>query len=84
LDTLTTKQSWRLGLQVRLVIGAVIVTCASAPALTRDELVLIEQGFQTFTTQTFDGNGRTCSTCHLPEKNYNICPADIAELSAAQ
>ena len=29
---------------------------------------------------TFDGNGRTCATCHPPSNNFTIDPAFIASL----
>lgn len=57
---------------------------ASARALTEDELKLVDEGFRIFNTETFDGNGRSCGTCHLPEKSYNLSPADIAELTDEQ
>jgi len=52
--------------------------------LTKAQLKLIAQGFEIFTKETFGGNGRTCSTCHLPDKNYNITPADIAKMTGTQ
>lgn len=48
------------------------------------ELQSIGRGFELFTTETFAGNGRVCSTCHLPERNYNITTDDIAALSPAE
>ncbi|MFT3924636.1 MAG: hypothetical protein QM778_19000 [Myxococcales bacterium] len=43
------------------------------PALaTLDESVA--RGFDLFTTETFGGNGRTCSTCHSVENNFTIDP----------
>ena len=44
----------------------------------------IDKGFKLFTQETFDGNGRTCKTCHLPQSDFNISPADLATLSAHQ
>src|SRR5208337_4939482 len=41
----------------------------------------ILQGFTVFNTQTFNGNGRTCTTCHIPQHDYTISPADIAALT---
>jgi cytochrome c peroxidase len=70
------------GYALALIVATVCPLAAQA--LTRDELNLIQKGFELFTTETFDGNGRSCGTCHLPEKNYNISPADIAELSDAK
>ena len=69
-------------LLVIIVSGTVV--SASAHALTREEFERIEKGFEIFTTETFAGNGRTCGTCHIPTGNYNLTPADIAELSDAE
>lgn len=65
--------------------GVLLLVGSAAPlhALSRDELNLISEGFRVFTTETFGGNGRTCKTCHLPNRNYNISPTDIAELNDA-
>ena len=41
---------------------------------------LVSQGEILFTQETFDGNGRTCATCHRPEDNFTIGPAFIATL----
>jgi cytochrome c peroxidase len=45
----------------------------------RDER-LIEKGRRLFINETFDGNGRTCATCHPPTNNFTIDPAFIAGL----
>jgi cytochrome c peroxidase len=37
-------------------------------------------GADLFFRETFDGNGRTCATCHRVENNYTIDPAFIATL----
>lgn len=41
---------------------------------------LVEKGRQIFFNETFDGNGRTCGTCHPAENNFTIDPAFIATL----
>ena len=41
---------------------------------------LITQGRNTFVNGTFNGNGRTCATCHREENNLTIDPAFIATL----
>jgi len=41
---------------------------------------LIAQGEDLFFNETFDGNGRTCGTCHRAENNFTIDPAFIATL----
>lgn len=43
-----------------------------------DELVL--KGERIFFEETFDGNGRTCSTCHRAEDNLGLSPAFVATL----
>ncbi len=42
--------------------------------------LLIERGRRLFMNETFDGNGRTCATCHPPTNNFTIDPAFIARL----
>jgi cytochrome c peroxidase len=41
---------------------------------------LIERGRDLFMNETFNGNGRTCATCHPPTNNFTIDPAFIATL----
>jgi hypothetical protein len=41
---------------------------------------LIEKGRQLFMNETFDGNGRTCASCHPPTNNFTLDPAFIATL----
>ncbi|MDF9393609.1 MULTISPECIES: hypothetical protein [Methylococcus] len=41
---------------------------------------LIARGRQIFVEETFDGNGRTCATCHRPDNNHTIDPRYIAKL----
>ena len=48
-------------------------------ALLRDQR-LIERGRRLFMEETFNGNGRTCATCHPPTNNFTIDPAFIAGL----
>ncbi len=65
-----------LGTLVRLLSPSV----AHANITSAAQGKLIDQGFQLFTNDTFNGNGRTCGTCHVPQNDYNISPADIAQL----
>ena len=39
-------------------------------------------GADIFFRETFNGNGRTCATCHRVERNFTIDPAFIATLPA--
>jgi cytochrome c peroxidase len=40
----------------------------------------IKSGRDLFTEETFDGNGRTCATCHLPNRGFTITPGIIKGL----
>ena len=42
---------------------------------------LVRDGANLFINETFNGNGRTCATCHPASNNFTIDPAFIAELS---
>lgn len=41
---------------------------------------LVERGRQIFTSETFNGNGRTCATCHPSANNFTLDPEYIARL----
>jgi hypothetical protein len=41
---------------------------------------LVRRGSQLFFSETFDGNGRTCGTCHRLEDNLTIDPSFVATL----
>jgi hypothetical protein len=41
---------------------------------------LVSRGKEIFFDQTFNGNGRTCGTCHPARNNFTIDPAFIATL----
>jgi cytochrome c peroxidase len=49
------------------------------PAAVRNQR-LIETGRLLFMNETFDGNGRTCASCHPPTNNFTIDPEFIATL----
>ena len=59
-----------------ILLAALALACAGT--LSREEL--IARGEQIFFTETFDGNGRTCGTCHRLEANFALPPALIATL----
>jgi cytochrome c peroxidase len=62
---------------VLLAVLAALVPSA-VEAQNRDQL--IERGRQLFTEETFNGNGRTCATCHPATNNFTLDPAFIAKL----
>ena len=44
---------------------------------------VIADGRQLFLNETFDGNGRTCGTCHVETNNFTVDPALIATLPSS-
>ena len=44
------------------------------------QAALIEKGRLIFFNETFNGNGRTCGTCHPATNNFTLDPAFIAKL----
>jgi cytochrome c peroxidase len=78
------KSSLRVLTAVSMLVFVALLIPRGASALTSAEANLINQGFEVFNTQTFNGNGRTCSTCHLPQSDFTITPADLPTLSAHQ
>lgn len=56
-----------------LLFAVSLPTAAASP----EQLAL---GQRLFFQETFNGNGRTCSTCHPAENNFTLDPAFIARL----
>ena len=54
-------------------------TCKPPPIPSPDD-ALIARGRDLFFEETFDGNGRTCGSCHPAANNFTIDPAFIATL----
>ncbi len=63
------------------IIGVLsaVFACVSMPSPATD---LVSKGREIFFNETFQGNGRTCRTCHRAEANFSINPAFIATLPA--
>jgi hypothetical protein len=70
----------------RLVAVADVLLLAACQVSARPppdpQAALIARGERIFFDETFDGNGRTCGTCHRSEVNFSISPAFIATLPA--
>ena len=64
-----------------LVAILAILVSACQTRLPPPPLTQIEFGEQLFLNETFDGNGRTCGTCHRPTDNFGLSPAFIATLA---
>ena len=63
-----------------VLCAAIVLTgCQSTPP-PDPQATLIAKGRQIFFNETFNGNGRTCGTCHREENNFTIDPAFIATL----
>ena len=56
-------------------------TCQADPRVVAGIVPLnVCVGAELFLRETFEGNGRTCFTCHRPERNFTIDPEFIATL----
>ena len=60
------------------LLAILVTACNSLPP--PEPPTLIERGEQLFLNETFNGNGRTCGTCHRPTDNFGLTPAFIAAL----
>lgn len=54
--------------------------CENTPPEFTPEQELIAEGRELFSNETFDGNGRTCGSCHRAENNLTIDAAFVAAL----
>jgi hypothetical protein len=61
-------------------VGGVMTLLAAGGALAQVDEALIEEGRRLFLEEPFDGNGRTCATCHPPTNNFTIDPEFIRTL----
>jgi cytochrome c peroxidase len=62
------------------IVPGVLVAFHPVVAEAQSNQRLIELGRELFMNETFDGNGRTCASCHPPTNNFTIDPAFIATL----
>jgi len=71
----------RFYIAVTLMIGMstlFVSACQTKPP--PDPPTLVERGEQIFMDETFNGNGRTCASCHRPTDNFGLTPAFVATL----
>ena len=68
------------GPAARLAYGFLLARPAAAAPGGKGLAKLIRRGEALFFKETFDGNGRTCGSCHPAENNFTIDPAFIATL----
>jgi cytochrome c peroxidase len=63
-----------------ILVSWVLVAFVPSVVEAQNRNQLIERGRELFTKETFDGNGRTCATCHPATNNFTLDPAFIAKL----
>lgn len=71
----------RFYVAVTLMIGMstlFVSACQTKPP--PDPPTLVERGERIFMDETFNGNGRTCASCHRPTENFGLTPAFVATL----
>lgn len=68
----------------RLAVGTalplIVLTVAACPPAPPRPPDPVAEGERIFFNETFNGNGRTCGTCHRTEDNFGLSPAFIATL----
>jgi hypothetical protein len=80
-----SHHTWAL-LPTGLTLLALCASCSQGGATELQlqavdpQEALIARGRDIFLHETFNGNGRTCATCHPEENNFTIDPAYIATL----
>lgn len=79
----------KLSVPVRYVVYSLTLVLHSFTALANGitpnsvpNAALINEGRALFFNETFEGNGRTCGTCHPADNNFTIDPQFIAKLPA--
>lgn len=76
----TRRRRQSLGSTLAVTLAVSLGACQVASPPPTPEQRLIVEGRELFFDETFDGNGRTCATCHRAENNFTIDPAFIAAL----
>ena len=62
------------------VLSLLVHACQSTPHQPDPAETQIALGRDIFFNETFNGNGRTCGTCHRAEDNFGLTPGFIATL----
>ena len=62
-----------------VILAALLPACSASLPSPDPSDSLVARGRSLFFDETFNGNGRTCGTCHPTESNFALSPADIAE-----
>lgn len=67
----------RRGRRWLVAVAAAGVLAGGGAGAQQADKELIEEGRRLFFEETFDGNGRTCGTCHPANNNFTIDPASV-------
>ena len=67
-------------LTVLCVLAGALSALSACKAPSSPPVDLVSKGKEIFFNQTFNGNGRTCGTCHPAQNNFTIDPKFIATL----
>ena len=80
--TVSRLQTSRFYATVAFVLGTstLLISACKTPTPPTEPPTLIQLGEQIFLNETFDGNGRTCGTCHRPTDNFGLTPSFVATL----
>ena len=65
---------------IMIAMTALFVSACPTTSSPDEPPTLIERGERIFLNETFDGNGRTCASCHRPTDNFGLTPAFVATL----
>ena len=79
----STKSAFANRMRIMVLAGLAVLVCSACPPIKPIPVPgseLIVEGRRLFFEETFDGNGRTCGTCHPAENNFTIDPSFIATL----
>ncbi len=76
------QRACRLSAMLGAMMAAVLAGCQPMPPAPPPDpqAVLVEKGRRLFFNETFNGNSRTCGTCHPATNNFTLDPAFIARL----
>jgi hypothetical protein len=70
-----------LGSSIKFLAFCITGLLVLSSVHAQSEAELIDEGFRLWTEETWDGNGRTCGTCHIPSENYNIFPKTVKKMN---
>jgi hypothetical protein len=75
-----TRMPTPLGQLIPVFLGVMLLSSCQSMPPPDPKARLVARGKEVFFKETFNGNGRTCGTCHPAENNFALDPAFIATL----